>query len=460
MHQPIIADSQLGFSKTGKLNRKYFVVITLIAAFGGFLFGFDFSVISGGIEQIREYFNVGPGGEGFLVASLYLGCIIGSGLSGIIGNKLGKKFGLTFSAILFAISCVGIFFSENIYVFVLYRFFGGLGVGLASALSPLYLAEIAPDHIRGRLVTVNQLSIVLGIFITYFSNYFILTHFANDPWRWMFGVGSIPSFLFFISSLLIPESPRWLMLKGKSEDALNILLKLGDNEYADMQFAKLKFIVPKRGTNFFNIKLNKSIRKILLIGITIAIFQQLCGINNIFVYAPKIFASVGLNAQNQLYQTVFIGLINLFSTILVILFVDKWGRRRLLLAGTTSLVIAYLLIGLFFIFSVDNNLILLFLMLFAIASYAISLAPVTWIILSEIFPANFREYGMSISVFSLWLSCFLVLQTFPVLVYYLSPGYTFLMFTFICLLGFLFIYYNIPETKNKSLEEIEKLLIT
>jgi SP family xylose:H+ symportor-like MFS transporter len=460
MHITTVNDTQ-EFNVTERINYKILILFSSIAALGGLLFGYDFSVISGGIELIRQFFRVGPFVEGFLVASLYLGCIISAALAGRISNRFGRKPILMLSALLFSISSIGTALSTHIVIFILFRFIGGLGVGLVSILSPMYIAEISPQKIRGALITLNQLAIVVAIFITYFMNYAFLKMYGDLSWRWMLGVGVLPSLLFLFSLLIIPESPRWLFIAGRKSEAADIWSRIGGQEFANYNFDKLLSLEELNRSNIYNFRLlfSGKIKKILIIAILLSVFQQLCGANNVFIYAPKIFHEAGYDRLNQLGLTIFIGFVNLVVTILAMILVDKSGRRRLLLIGVGMLIFTYLSLGLLFRFNLENNKILLYLLLLSVFSYGISLAPVTWIIISEIFPNQIRSIGMSITVVCLWTSCFLLLQTFPAIINSLKPEYTFYLFAFICSVGWLFILLAIPETKGKSLEEIEKYLL-
>ncbi|HEY6082411.1 MAG TPA: sugar porter family MFS transporter [Chitinophagaceae bacterium] len=442
---------------SGKVNQLYLLTISLTAALGGLLFGFDFSVISGGIHLIREYFQVGELGEGFLGASLYIGCIAGAAIAGKLSDRYGRKRSLAVSAVLFAISCMGAALSHNMYFFIVNRLIGGLGVGMASILSPLYIAEVAPGKIRGRLVSINQLAIVIGIFITYFSNYLLLKRFGNDSWRWMIGVGTIPSLLFFITSLIIPESPRWLLKRNKREAAYRIFSKIGDKVYADQQMKAIDKVAHTGGKSSRRLLFRPEMKLVLTIGIVLAVFQQWCGINNIFIYAPKIFAAAGYGATSQLFQTIIIGLVNFLVTILAMALVDRLGRKKLLLFGSLSLAVIYGVLGILFYAGAEQHGGLLPLILAAIAAYGISLAPVTWVMISEIFPNDIRGVGMSVSTMCLWFACFVLVQTFPYILGHLQGAGTFWLFAVICAGGFLFIKIKVPETKGKSLEEIEEL---
>lgn len=440
-----------------KINHLYLLTISFTAALGGLLFGFDFSVISGGIHLIREYFNTGDLGEGFLGASLYIGCIAGAAIAGKISDRYGRKKALALAAVLFFISCLGAALSHRMYIFIINRLIGGLGVGMASILSPLYIAEIAPEKIRGRLVSINQLAIVTGIFVTYFSNYLLLQKFGAASWRWMIGVGTVPSLLFFIAALLIPESPRWLAGRGKTAAAGEVLRRIGDERYVKRQMESITTVTAGKKAPALRLLFRPRMKGVLIIGITLAVFQQWCGINNIFIYAPKIFAAAGYGAASQLWQTVIIGLVNFLVTILAMMLVDRLGRKKLLLGGSLALALIYGVLGFLFYAGQEQSGGLLPLILAAIAAYGISLAPVTWVMMSEIFPNEVRGLAMSVSTMCLWFACFVLVQTFPYIMGHLAGAKTFWLFAAVCLGGFLFIGLKVPETKGKSLEEIERM---
>ncbi|TAN20536.1 MAG: MFS transporter [Chitinophagaceae bacterium] len=436
-------------------NIRYILIISFISALGGLLFGFDISVISGAIPFITPYFHLSEWGKGFAVSSLYLGCMAGCLIAGSISKSYGRKPGLMIAAFLFGISAIGVALSHQLFWFIVFRMIGGLGVGMASMLSPMYIAEISPASIRGRMVSVNQLTIVIGILLTYYINYLLAS--ATDGWRWMFGCGLIPSLLFFLGMVFVPESPRWLMTKGKEIKSRKILQKIGGLYYADDVILQIGQATNESDHGRWKTLLDKSIFPVLLIGIVLAIYQQFCGINVVFFYAPDIFAKTGAGVQAQLLQTVAVGAVNLIFTLVAMWLVERAGRRGLMLFGSAALVVCYIIIGLLLRDITGNGSLLLLFVLLAIASYAVSLAPVTWVLIAEIFPNRIRSEGVALATFFLWLACYTLTLTFPVIMSKFG-GYTaFWIYALVCLLGFLFVYFKVKETKGKTLEEIEEV---
>lgn len=442
--------------QTTSYNIRYLLTISFISALGGLLFGFDISVISGTLPFITPYFHLSEWGEGFAVSSLYLGCMAGCLVAGAISKKYGRKPGLMLSALLFGVSAVGVAFSHQLYWFISFRIIGGLGVGMASMLSPMYIAEISPADIRGRMVSINQLTIVIGILLTYYVNY-ALAGTGADAWRWMFGCGVIPSLLFFIGMFFVPESPRWLLKMNKVTKGENILRKIGGESYANTLMTQIEESVQKEKHKGWSVLLDKKIFPVLIIGIVLAVYQQFCGINVVFFYAPDIFAKTGAGVQSQLLQTVAVGAVNLIYTLIAMWLVEKAGRRGLMLFGSVALTFCYVIIGFLLHDMTGNGLWLLIFVLLAIASYAVSLAPVTWVLISEIFPNRIRSEGVAVTTLFLWLACYILTLTFPAIMSRFG-GYTaFWIYAGVCVLGFLFVYFKVKETKGKTLEELEEV---
>lgn len=437
-------------------NIRYLLTISFISALGGLLFGFDISVISGTLPFITPYFHLSEWGEGFAVSSLYLGCMAGCLIAGAISEKYGRKPGLMLSAFLFGVSAIGVALSHQLSWFIFFRIIGGLGVGMASMLSPMYIAEISPADIRGRMVSINQLTIVIGILLTYYVNY-ALANTGADAWRWMFGCGIIPSLLFFIGMCFVPESPRWLLKMNRLEKGRNILQKIGGAGYTEDVITQIEGSVQKEQRTGWAVLLNKKVLPVLIIGIVLAVYQQFCGINVVFFYAPDIFAKTGAGVQSQLLQTVAVGAVNLVFTLVAMWLVERAGRRGLMLFGSAALVICYMIIGYLLKDVAGNGMFLLVMVLLAIASYAVSLAPVTWVLISEIFPNRIRSEGVAVATFFLWLACYILTLTFPVIMSKFG-GYTaFWIYAGVCVLGFLFVYFKVKETKGKTLEELEEV---
>lgn len=431
-------------------NSTYIIGISFISALGGYLFGFDFAVIAGALPFLQQQFGLDAYWEGFATGSLALGAIIGCLIAGNIADKLGRKKGLLVAAALFFVSSLCMAFSVNKDIFIASRFLAGIGVGMASMLSPMYIAEIAPADVRGRMVAINQLTIVIGILITNIVNY-SLRNMGEDAWRWMFGLGTIPSGLFFIGALALPESPRWLLNVSRKEEAVKVLRKIGNNVFAETTLASIQSSLTGNSKQGYAAAFKKGVLPAVMIGIGLAVFQQLCGINVVFNYTPRIFQSIGVSQDNQLLQTVFIGIVNLVFTLLAMLLVDKLGRKPLMLIGSAGLCILYIVVVR--MLAAGSTTVSWFL-LSSIGVYAMSLAPVTWVLISEIFPNKVRSVATSIAVLSLWAAYFILVFTFPVLFDKLGDK-TFYIYSAICLIGFVFVYFKVKETKGKTLEELE-----
>jgi sugar porter (SP) family MFS transporter len=434
-------------------NSRYILGISFISALGGYLFGFDFAVISGALPFLRDQFHLNAYWEGFLAGSLGLGCMVGCLIAGKLAEKYGRKPGLSVAALIFALSSLGMALSSGMNVFILMRFIAGIGVGMASILSPLYIAEISPASVRGRNVAINQLTIVFGILITNLVNY-KLAGYGDQAWRLMFGFGVIPSVLFLIGVAFLPESPRWLMAHAREEQAAVILQKIGNRDYAAKAVSDFKQSYNSRQSQTFSAVFSKAVRPAITIGIILAVFQQLCGINVVFNFTSTIFESVGADLDRQLSETVAIGIVNTLFTLLAMWQVDKLGRRPLMLAGSLGLAVAYLVLAAL-LQSQAAPLWISLVVLIAIALYATSLAPVTWVLISEIFPNHIRGLASSVAIVCLWGAYFILVFTFPILAEVLGTYGPFYLYAVICLAGFLFIKLRVKETKGQTLEELE-----
>lgn len=435
----------------------YILGISFISALGGYLFGFDFAVISGALPFLRTEFGLSAWNEGFLTGSLALGCIVGCLWAGNLADKYGRKPGLVLAAIIFAVSSLGMAFSQGFTIFVVMRFAAGIGVGMASMLSPMYIAEISPAHMRGRNVAINQLTIVIGILVTNLVNYTLADN-GSDAWRWMFGLGAVPASLFFLGVLWLPESPRWLIKAGKQDAAKKVLAKIGSASFAEKTFSDIQSSMDGNSKQSYKAVFAKSVRPAVVVGVTLAVFQQLCGINVVFNYTSTIFESVGANLNQQLFETVSIGIVNLVFTLVAMWQVDKLGRRPLMLIGSLGLSVVYIVLAFLLQNQASAGLVSIFVML-AIAMYATSLAPVTWVLISEIFPNQIRGVASSVAIVSLWGAYFILVFTFPILAEKLGTFGPFYLYAAICFLGFLFVKTKVKETKGRTLEELETDLI-
>jgi MFS transporter, SP family, arabinose:H+ symporter len=338
-------------------------------------------------------------------------------------------------------------------ILITWRIIAGIGVGAASMLSPLYIAEVSPAAVRGKMVSINQLTIVLGILLAYFSNYLLAN--VEDNWRWMFSSGAVPALLFFLCVFLVPESPRWLVSKGKKEKARLILMKLVDRSQVDNELLLIEKAANHSGKGKWRDLIQPGILFVLILGITLAVFQQISGANAIFFYAPIIFEKAGMNVKDQLFQQILIGAINLIFTLLAMQLVDKLGRKKLMLGGAGMMAIWLFLVGICYQFSLFEGYLLTFFVLAFIATYATTLAPVTWVLISEIFPSKIRGIAVSIATCMLWVACFSLAYLFPVLIEFLKAPQTFFLFAGICTFYFIILLKYVPETKGKTLEQFE-----
>ena len=442
-----------------KVNFRYLLTITLVTALGGLLFGFDISVISGTIPFLQEVFNLTETMKGWVVSSALIGCIIGASFAGRLGDKFGRKKILLVTSILFAVSAIGSGVANSIPTFVMYRILGGLAVGGASVLAPMYIAEVSPAHLRGRMVSINQLTIVFGISLAYYSNYFLL-QIGENAWRWMFAAEVVPSLLFFFALFIVPESPRWLVARNRENEAYQVLKKVAGTGFARFELSEIKASLAgneKRGT--LKQLFKKKYSFILFLGVFLAVFQQWSGINVIFFYAPDIFAKANLGVDAALFQTTLIGLMNIVFTILAMRVIDKIGRKLLMLIGAAGMAVCYLVIGFLFSTGRTEDWLLLTFIIITPAFFAFGLGPTVWVVLSEIFPNKIRGAAMSVATFSLWVACYLLTLTFPVFVELFNASNTFWLYSVICMIGFLVILKYLPETKGFSLEQLEKMLV-
>lgn len=442
-----------------------------ISALGGLLFGYDWVVIGGAKPFYEAAFALDtPSAQAWAVSCALLGCLMGAMVSGVIADRHGRRLALSIAAVIFAVSSIGTALAGGFGTFVAWRIAGGVAIGMASGLSPLYIAEIAPSGSRGRLVVLNQIAIVLGLLAAQIVNWLIAQPVAHGAtaaeiaaswngtlgWRWMFAAGAVPAIAFMIGCLLIPESPRWLALRSRWDQARAVLVRLGGEEHAQVALDDIRRALEAAPGRSLRAVLQESrFRRVLLIGVGLAVLQQWCGINVIFNYAQEIFAGAGYEVSDTLFNIVITGIVNCVFTLVALGTVERWGRRRLLLAGCAGLAIIYTAVGAGYVMGVQGWPLLL-LVVAAIATYAMTLAPVTWVALSEIFPGEARGASMAIATTALWAACFVLTYTFPLLNAQAGTGVTFWIYGAICAVGFVFIYRMLPETKGKTLEQIER----
>jgi len=460
---------------TARLNLGYIWLVSAVAALGGLLFGWDWVVVGGAKLFFQRYFQLTSATQiGWANSCALLGCLVGALVAGGLSDRFGRKRLLILSACLFTITSLGDALSQNFSLFIFWRILGGVGIGLASNLSPMYIAEIAPAAMRGRLVSINQLTIVVGILLAQIVNWSLVRHlpagasddfirhswFGQSGWRWMFGLTALPALFFFAGMLVVPESPRWLAKNGQAGLARRILARIGGEAYATAALAEINTSLAgeeNQRVRFAEL-LDPKMSRVLVLGVGLAVFQQWCGINVIFNYAEEIFKAAGYDISSVLGNIAWTGSVNLAFTFVALGSVDRAGRRPLMLFGAAGLAVIYAVMGLCYAHGVKGLPVLL-LVLAAIACYSMSLAPVTWVVISEIFPNRIRGAAMSVAVCALWIACFILTWTFPLLNASLGAAGTFWVYAVICLLGFIFIFFKLPETKGKSLEQIERDLV-
>lgn len=449
------------------------LLISLVSAMGGLLFGYDWVVIGGAKPFYEVFFSItnSPATQGWVMGSAILGCLLGVMVSGSLSDKYGRKPLMTCASLVFIISAIGTGAVNDLNWFIFYRILGGVGIGIASNLSPMYIAEVSPGNVRGKFVSINQLTVVLGILAAQITNWLIADTVVPGEdilsswngqmgWRWMFWAEVVPASLFFILIFFIPESPRWLAIQGRFDKSVAILTKIGGKDYASAEINGIKTIIDNTLEKVnFRMLFKGKMPRILLIGIVIAVFQQWCGINVIFNYAQEIFSAAGYGVSDILFNIVVTGVTNVIFTFAGMYTVDKLGRRGLLILGAVGLTCIYAIMGTCYYYQLTGIPVLI-LVVAAIACYAMTLGPVAWVVISEIFPNRIRGMAMAVATFSLWAACFVLTYTFPLLNKGLGASGTFWLYGIICLAGFLFVRKYLPETKGKSLEEIEGELTT
>jgi SP family sugar porter-like MFS transporter len=425
-------------------------------------------VIGGAKIFYEPFFSLGDSASlrGWAMSSALVGCLTGALLSGTWSDRYGRKKMLIAAAVLFVVSSYGTGAIDSFTWFVVFRIMGGFGIGIASNISPVYIAEVSPASVRGRYVSLNQLTIVLGILAAQLTNWLIGKQYTPEngmlavagiewAWRWMFWAEIVPATLFLCLTFFIPESPRWLAINKKEEDARKVFCRIGGEQHAVRELEEIRSLPSIQSKNDRKALAHPSVRNVLIIGIVLAVFQQWCGINVIFNYADEIFTAAGYTVSEVLMNIVVTGVTNVIFTFVAIYTVDRWGRRALMFVGAGGLAVIYAAMGACYYYNV-SGLPMLLLVVLAIACFAMSLGPVVWVILSEIFPARIRGAAMALATFSLWTACFLLTYTFPILNKYLQASGTFWLYGGICIAGYVFIHFMLPETKGKSLEEIEK----
>lgn len=443
--------------------------ISLVATLGGLLFGYDTAVISGGIGFLRTHFQLDTLQMGFAASSALVGCIAGAAFAGTLSDRFGRKKILVLSAVLFAVSAIGSALPTSIFEFNVYRIIGGIGVGFASMLSPLYIAEVAPARMRGKLVSVNQFAIVSGMLVVYFVNYFIALQGdelwnVEAGWRWMFGSETLPALLFLVGLFAVPESPRWLVQQHRREEAFHILSRVDGKEQAEEELSRLDGLL-RQERGVFSDLFRPGLRGVLILGVALAVLQQVTGINVFLYYGPEIFKNLGDGTNSALLQTVIVGAVNLSFTVGAILVVDRLGRKPLMILGAAGMGISLTALGLAAYLGRTEVWVLTF-MLTYIASFALSVGPVTWVLLSEIFPTKVRGRAMAIATLLLWTANFVVSQTFPILdespflVATFHHGFAFWLYAAMCAVLIVVVWRGVPETKGKSLEEIEQFWLS
>jgi SP family arabinose:H+ symporter-like MFS transporter len=450
----------------------FLVAITLVATLGGLLFGFDMAVISGVLPFVKNQFSLSAATEGWFVSSALVGCIIGVSFSGDLSDRLGRKKMLMLSAILFLASAVGSALSSGFTLLILARMLGGMGVGVASIVAPLYISEIAPANVRGRLVTFYQLAITAGILVAYLTNAGLLSfslnykgtdmgHILNlilvkEVWRSMLGLGTIPALLFFTGLCFVPESPRWLIQKGQIEEGISILARITNLATAQSDALIIKSTITQEKGSYKEI-FAPAMRKPLLIGLLLPLFSQFSGINAVIYYGPRILSDAGINITNALLGQIIFGIANFLFTLIAIWKVDKMGRRPLYIVGALGATVCLFFTGVCFYTGATNNIALVISIILFLACFAFSIGPLKFVIASEIFPTKIRGRALALSIMVMWIADTIVGQLTPMFLGSVGPAVTFWFFSACCLLSFWVVYKMVPETKGKSLEEVQEI---
>lgn len=451
-----------------KKSSSYLYLVCLVAALGGFLFGFDTAVISGTISLVKSDFALNALSEGWFVSCALLGCIIGVVISGKLSDTFGRKIVLILSAFLFLTSALGCMYASSFAYLIAFRLIGGVGIGVASMVSPLYISEFAPSRLRGTMVSLYQLALTIGIVVAYFTNAFLASHtgdffsggsaekiFSQEVWRAMLGLGALPALIFLFSLFLVPESPRWLLTKGKNDAATKILIKIDGETAARKELDAFYAQDDQEHDKSLKTLFKPVYRKALWIGLLLPFLSQVCGINAVIYYGPRILEQAGFTLNNALGGQVTIGLVNVVFTFVAIFTVDKWGRKPLLYVGVGGAVLSLIIIGMLFQLGIISGPWILIFILVFIACFAFSFGPVVWVIIGEIFPNGIRGKAMSLATLSLWIGNFFVGQLTPMMLEGLGSAWTFWIFAICCSPALYLTWKLIPETKGRSLEEID-----
>ena len=457
------------------INFGYLIFLSVVAALGGFLFGYDTAVISGTIAQVTQLFQLDALQQGWYVGCALVGSIVGVLFAGILSDKLGRKLTMVISAVLFSTSALGCALSADFAQLVVYRIIGGVGIGVVSIVSPLYISELAVAQYRGRLVSLYQLAVTVGFLGAYLVNYQLLAWaesgtqlsvdwlnkiFITEVWRGMLGMETLPAILFFIIIFFIPESPRWLIVRGKELKAVNILEKIYNSiTEAKSQLNETKAVLTSETKSEWSLLMKPGIFKAVIIGVCIAILAQFMGVNAVLYYGPSIFENAGLSGGDSLFYQVLVGLVNTLTTVLALVIIDKVGRKKLVYYGVSGMVVSLILIGLYFLFGDSlgvSSLFLLVFFLFYVFCCAVSICAVVFVLLSEMYPTKVRGLAMSIAGFALWIGTYLIGQLTPWMLQNLTPAGTFFLFALMCVPYMLIVWKLVPETTGKSLEEIER----
>lgn len=457
------------------VNFGYLIFLSVVAAMGGFLFGYDTAVISGTIAQVSQLFELDALQQGWYVGCALVGSIVGVLFAGILSDKFGRKLTMIISASLFSVSALGCAVCADFTQLVLYRIIGGVGVGVVSIVSPLYISEVAVAQYRGRLVSLYQLAVTIGFLGAYLVNYQLLTWsesgalsgaplldkiFISEVWRGMLGMETIPALMFFIIIFFIPESPRWLIVRGRENRAMNILERIyGSATEAAGQLDETKSVLTEESSSEWSMLLKPGIMKAVVIGVSIAMLGQFMGVNAVLYYGPSIFENAGLSGGDSLFYQILVGLVNTLTTVLALVIIDKVGRKKLVYYGVSGMIVSLIFIGLYFLFGEAlgiSSLFLLAFFLFYVFCCAVSICAVVFVLLSEMYPTKVRGLAMSIAGFALWVGTYLIGQLTPWMLQNLTPAGTFFLFALMCVPYMLIMWKLVPETTGKSLEEIEK----